>query len=245
MVSRRGFHEPQEKPRRFYKVVTVEQSEAGASVRLDGREVRTPGGARFTLPTIALAEQIAEEWRAQGETIELAGMHATRLANTAIDSIPSAREATAAAMAQYAGSDLTCYFAESPAGLAERQAAAWEPVLVRAERELKLPFVRACGIVHQAQPQASLERVRALALELDDFRLAGLAFGAALFGSTVLAVAAQRRWLSAEEAFERSRIDEAWQEERWGTDEEAAERTECLRLEARMLEQWFHNLGAG
>ncbi|MET0273510.1 MAG: ATP12 family protein [Phenylobacterium sp.] len=238
----KGYREPGEKPRRFYKAVEVAQGEGGFTVLLDGRGVKTPGGVRLVLPTRALAEQVAEEWAGQGEHIELAGMHATRLANTALDSIPAAREATAQSIADYAGSDLLCYFAEAPQGLVERQTAHWVPVLDRAEGELGLAFVRAAGIVHRTQPEATLAQVKALALEADDFALAGLAFGTSLFGSAVLAFGVRRGWLSGEQAYELSRLDEAWQEEKWGVDAEAAERTARLFVEARMLERWFRNL---
>jgi chaperone required for assembly of F1-ATPase len=238
----RGFREPGEKPRRFYKTVEVAEANGGFTVLLDGRNLRAPKGARLVLPTRALAEQVAEEWAGQGETLDIARMHATRLANTAVETMPQAREATAGAIADYAASDLLCYFAETPAGLVERHTRLWGPILERAEAEAGLTFVRSAGVVHRSQPPETLERVRALALELDNSGLTGLAFGAALFGSAILAIALQRGWLSGEEAFALSRLDEAWQEEAWGVDAEAAERTARLRGEARMLERWFRGL---
>jgi chaperone required for assembly of F1-ATPase len=84
--------------------------------------------------------------------------------------------------------------------------------------------------------------VKSIALDLDDFGLTGLAFGAALFGSAVLAIAVQRGWLPGEAAFDLSRLDEAWQEEKWGVDAEAAERTLRLRGEAVLLDRWFRGL---
>jgi chaperone required for assembly of F1-ATPase len=215
---------------------------SGFTVMLDARALRGPKGAQVILPTRALADLVAAEWAAQGETLALAAMHATRLANTALESVPQAREATAQEIADYAASDLVCYYATGPAGLLERQQRLWIPVLERAADELGLAFVRASGIVHQAQPPETLARVKALALELDDFRLTGLAFGTALFGSSVLALAVQRGWLDGEAAFDLSRLDEVWQEEKWGVDEEAAERTERLRGEAVMLQRWFEAL---
>jgi chaperone required for assembly of F1-ATPase len=239
---RKGFHEPVEKPRRFYKSVEVADADGGFAVLLDGRALRTPGGARLLAPTRALAEQIAAEWAAQGDIIEMTGMHATRLANTALDSIGAARETTADQVARYAGSDLLLYFAEEPASLVRRQAERWGPVLERAEAEARLSFVRAAGIIHQDQPQQTLDEVRRLALSLDDFGLAGLAFGASLYGSAILAVALQRGWLDGAQAFELSRLDEAWQEEKWGVDAEAAERAGRLREESEMLDRWFRSL---
>jgi chaperone required for assembly of F1-ATPase len=238
----RGFHEPQDKPRRFYETASVAPVEGGHAVLLDDRQLRGPKGAGVVLPTRALADQVAEEWAGQGERLELAQMHATRLANTAIESVPLAREATAQAIADYAASDLVCYFATQPEGLVERQQRLWGPVLDRAEAEAGFRFIRAAGIVHQVQPPETLARVKAIALELDDFGLTGLAFGAALFGSAVLAIALQRGWVTGPEAFALSRLDEAWQEEKWGIDAEAAARTERLAGEAAMLERWFRGL---
>ena len=242
MDLRKGFHEPTEKPRRFYRVVSVEPAEGGFGIRLDGRTLRTPKARPLVLPTRAVAQQIAAEWDAQVEIIEMATMHAARLANTAIETIGGARDGVADQVAQYAGSDLVCYFAEHPAALVARQEAAWAPVLARAEAELGLRFERCIGILHRDQPPDTLAKVRAIALSLDDFALAGLAFGVALFGSAVLSVALLKGWLGGEAAFDLSRIDEAFQEAQWGADAEAAERTQRLRGEAAVLERWFRNL---
>ncbi|MES2342966.1 MAG: ATP12 family protein [Pseudomonadota bacterium] len=238
----KGFKEAGEKPRRFYKQVAVAPVDGGFAVMLDNRNLRTPKAALMVLPTQALADLVAEEWAAQGDHIELALMHATRLANTALDAIPAAREGTADQIAQYAGSDLLCYYAQDPAVLLERQVRHWEPVLERAEHEFDVAFVRAAGIVHQSQPEQTLAKVKAMALTLDDFGLAGVAFGTALFGSAVLAFGLSRGWMTGIQALELSRLDEIFQEEKWGIDDEAAERTARHMVEAQMLERWFKAL---
>jgi chaperone required for assembly of F1-ATPase len=216
--------------------------EGGWTVLLDARRLRTPRAEAFVTPTRALAELCAAEWAAQTDVIEMATMHATRLANTALDAIPKAREDTADQIARYAASDLVCYFAEGPEGLVARQEAGWLHLLERAEAELALKFERCRGIVFREQPAATLAGVRALALSEDDFGLAALAFGSALYGSAVLALAARQGWVDATGAFDLSRIDEAFQEEAWGVDAEAAERTHRLRSEAAVLDAWFRSL---
>lgn len=241
---RRGFQEASDRPRRFYKAVSIAEAEGGYAVLLDTRQVRGPLGGRLVAPTRALAELIAREWEGQGEFLDVAGMHATRLANTAIDSIPKARSATAQSVSDYASSDLLCYFAEEPEALVARQTAQWEPVLQRAEGELALRFVRAAGIIHRPQPEATLAKVRDLAAALDDFRLTGVAFGASLYGSAVLALALERGWIDGAEALALSRLDEIFQEEAWGIDEEAAERVARLSVESAVLEAWFRALDA-
>ena len=232
------------KPKRFWKEAAAgPEGEGGFPVLLDGRQARTPAGRPLRLPTVALAELAAAEWAAQPEEFDYASMPATRLAFTVIDRVPTAREATVDEAARYAGSDLLCYFAEGPKALAERQAREWEPLLIWAERELGLALNRTAGVVHCAQPPETLARARALAAGVDDFALGGLAFGAPLFGSFVLALAVQRGRLSGEQAFDLSRLDETHQQEQWGVDAEAAQRAERMRGEAVMLEAWFRALG--
>lgn len=240
---KKGFHEPGDKPRRFYKDVSVAAEGGGFQIKLDGRNVRSPKGGVLVLPTRALADLAAAEWASQADVIELAGMNVTRLAFTALEAVPQARDGVAQQVADFAGSDLLCYYAEEPQALAARQTQYWSPLLDRAQRELGLVFLRAVGIVHRAQPDETLAQVKALALELDDFALAGVAFGTSLFGSAILALTLQRGWLTGEQAYELSRLDEAYQEEKWGIDEEAAERTARLFEESTMLDRWFRALG--
>ena len=225
--------------KRFYKAVDIAASGDGWAVQLDGRTARTPDRAPLILPTEALARLVADEWAAQAEHILFGTMPATRLAFTALDRAPGAHDALADEVARYAGSDLLCYFAEAPPALLARQTAAWSPVLDWAEAELGLRFHRVAGIVQRAQPPETLARVRELAAALDPFGLTALAYAAPLFGSAVLSLAVERAHLSGVDAFTLSRLDEIHQEEAWGVDAEAAERTSAMAVEADTLERWF------
>ena len=231
--------QPTEKPHRFYKQATGAAFEGGYAVLLDGRPARTPGGLRLKLPTLALAELLAAEWEATQGVINFEAMPATRLAFTVIDRAGAVRESIAAQVARYAGSDLLCYLAEGPQSLIDQEEGAWAPWREWAARELDLTLACTTGIGHVQQPPESLYRAEVLALELDDFNLAALAFAAALLGSAVLAFAVQRGALHASAALAVSRVDEIFQEERWGVDAEAAARVDVLEREAAMIEAWF------
>ncbi len=244
VAARKGFRESEERLKRFWKTVDVAAVDGGWAVRLDGRTPRTPAGRRLVLPTQAAARLVADEWAAQGEFLDPATMPATRLASTAIDRIGQAREAVADEIAAFAASDALCYLAEEPASLVEQQARRWAPWREWAARELGVALEPAEGIIHRAQDPASVARVRRLALELDDFALTGLAAATPLLGSAVLALALSRAALSGEDAFELSRLDEAFQESRWGVDEENAARTAARRAEAVLIQRWFEALAA-
>jgi chaperone required for assembly of F1-ATPase len=242
VAARKGFREPAERLKRFWTAVDVAAGEGGWAVRLDGRAPKTPAGARLVLPTEAAAGLVAGEWAAQGEHLDPAAMPATRLASTAIDRVSRAREPVADEIAAFAGSDLLCYLADAPASLVEQQAREWGPWRDWAGG-LGVPLEACEGVVHRPQDPAAVARVRDLALALDDFALTGLATAVPLLGSAVLGLAVQRGALSGDAAFDLSRLDEAFQESRWGVDEEAAARTAARRAEAQLLERWFRALG--
>ena len=233
-----------DRPRRFYQAVAVLADDGRFVVTLDGRKAKTPDGAPLAAPSEALARRLADEWDAQATHIDLNSMPLTRLAYTAIDRTGRTRAETAAEVARFAGSDVLCYFADAPTDLLEAEVKHWGPVLDWAQTGLGLELVRVTGVTHRPQPPATLARVEALALELEDFALTGLVFCTALFGSAILAFAVERGELSGHAAFELSRLDEALQVERWGEDAEATARTKGLRAEAELAERWFRALQA-
>jgi chaperone required for assembly of F1-ATPase len=234
---------PTPAPRRFYdEVAAVPATDGRFEIRLDGRSALTPGGAPLAAPTAALGRLLASEWVGQGATIAPATMPATRLAGAILDGGESARTRATEAIADYASSDLICYFAPFPRALAERQAAVWGPLLDWAKAARGLAFVRAVGIVHQPQPRDTLERLRGLLAELDDFTLAGLAQAASLFGSAILALALRDQRLDVAAALAAARLDETFQEAQWGADPENARRSAIMAREADGLARWFDAL---
>lgn len=232
------------KPKRFYKAAGTAPVAGGFAVQLDGRAPKSPAKNPLLAPTRALADLIAAEWEVQSEYIDTSLMPATRLAFTAIDRIAETRAEVAREITAYAASDHLCYRAEHPAALVERQERAWGAILDWAKAEHGLTFTPVAGIIHQPQPPATLASVEALALTLDDFALAGLAFAAGLYGSTVLALAVRAGRLTGRAALDLARLEELFQAEQWGQDEEAAARAEALGVEAEMIDRWFAALRA-
>ncbi|MEO1304118.1 MAG: ATP12 family protein [Pseudomonadota bacterium] len=229
-------------PKRFYKSAGIQKAEYGFAVELDGRAIKTPAKAPLVLPTPALAEAIAEEWNAQSETLDLQNMTLTRLANVALDRTPDTRADLADELSRYAGTDVTCYLAEAPIELRERQENMWKPWREWAGKELGVVLVPVIGLIASPQPQASLDAVRDYALRCDSFRLTALMWACSLFGSAVLALAVEQRALNAETALAASCVDEDWQIEQWGKDEEATAVRDRREQDAKALQLWFDAL---
>lgn len=228
-------------PKRFWKAATAEPCDGGFTVRLDGRPVKTPAKTPLVLPTLAMAQAIAAEWDAQEGLLRPETMPATRAANSALDKVAPQHDAVVEEVARYGGSDLLCYRAEGPAELVARQEAGWGPWLDWAAQSLAAPLHVTTGIIHVAQPPESLARLRAAVAQASPFQLAALHDLVAITGSLVLGLALARGCLTADSAFDLSRIDEHWQAEQWGVDEEAAALDAARRQALRDAAQ-FHRL---
>lgn len=226
--------------KRFWKEVTVEPEGDGWGIRLDGRPVRTPARARLSVPSKPLAEVIAEEWRNVGEAIDPHSMPLTGLANAAIDRVAPERDVFAQGLARYAEADLACYRAEGPRGLVERQEKEWDLLLAWARRRFDVDFVTTRGLMHVAQPEGTVKQLSHAIGTLEPFHLAGLSPLITIGGSLIVALAMLEKAIAPEQAWDAISIEERWQLEQWGADEEAvaalANRRRDFLAAARFLE---------
>lgn len=227
--------------KRFWKEAAVAEEPGGFAVLLDGRGVRTPAKRPLILPTRALAEAVASEWQAQEGQVRPETMPVTRSANSALDKVASQFDEVTEMLAAYGGTDLLCYRATAPEALVARQAQAWDPVLAWAARRFEAPLETTAGVMHQAQPETSLTRLANHVRGFSPFQVAGFHDLVAISGSLILGLGVTEGHLLPEEAWELSRLDETWQIEQWGADEEAAE-IEAFRRTAFLQAARFYAL---
>ena len=206
--------------KRFYETARTGEGDA---VLLDGKPVKTPARRALSAPTHELAEAIADEWDSQRDVIDPARMPLTRLANAIIDAVSDAPRPVADEIEKYLRSDLVFYRAEAPAGLVEKQARAWDPVLAWARDRFNARFVLAQGIMHVAQPRESVEALRT-AIPAEPWRLGAVSLITTLTGSGLLAVALAHRAFDPGEVWSAAHVDEDWQMSQWGRDEFALQR---------------------
>ncbi|HWK36449.1 ATP12 family chaperone protein [Sphingomonas sp.] len=225
--------------KRFWKTVEVVRDGDGFGITLDGRRVRTPGRAALTVPGRTLAEAIADEWRAVADDIDPRDMPLTGLANAAIDKIAPDAATFAAGLARYGESDLLYYRAEEPAPLVARQRAAWDPLLDWARARYDVHFETTAGVMHRAQPEATLARLGEAIAARTPFELAGLSHIVTVTGSLVAALALLEGAADADTVWHAARIDDDWQAEQWGEDDLALQSAAAHRADfdagARLL----------
>ena len=210
-------------PRVVWSAVSVAVEGDGFGIRLDGRPVRTPAKRPLTLPTRALAEAVAAEWAAQRDRLDPTAMPVTRAANAAIDRVAPHRAEVVRTIAAYGETDLLCHRAASPRELAERQRLAWDPLLDWAAEALGARLTPVAGLMPAAQDAGALAALTAHVAGRDPFTLNALGDLVSLSGSLVLGLAVLEGRLTPLAGWEMSRIDETFQQEKWGVDAEAAE----------------------
>ena len=230
--------------KRFWNDVSIEAHGGGWRLLLDGRAVKTQGGRAQIVPTTALAQALASEWAAQGEEIDPGLFILRDLTDTALDVIAQDHAGTVATLLRYAETDTLCYRAEPEDALHARQQELWDPLVSAAEARWDVHFIRVNGILHQAQPAATLARLEALLQPKDHFALAALTTLASITASLVTALAALEHGADAEALWNAAELEEAWQAELWGSDYEAEHRR-ARRFAAFEAAMRFAGLAAG
>ena len=226
--------------KRFWKSADAVACADGYTVHLDDRAMRTPAKSPLTLPTLSMAEAIAAEWNAQDETVDPHRMPVTKSANSAIDNVVGCVSEVATMLAAYADTDLICYRAAGPDGLVLRQCSAWDPLLAWVFERFEARLVPVEGVIHHPQPEQTLERLRIPLDAMTPFEMTAMHDLVSLSGSLVIGLAVSDGYGSPDDLWRCSRIDEDWQVEHWGEDDEAAQTAAGNRLAfleaARFLE---------
>lgn len=221
-----------ELPKRFYTTVDVARGQDGYSVTLDGRQLRSPGKKiPVVVQAIEIAQAIASEWAAQGEFIDPATMPMTRLINSAVESGDEMVPAFRAEIGKFAGNDLLLYRADSPQELVAEQERIWDGALVKLARHFDVGFQPTMGILHQAQPEATLAKLDASLEGLGLHLLTAMVSITGLTGSGLLTIALYNQLLTPDEVWDAAHLDEDHQIRLWGEDEEAQDRRKKRRIE--------------
>lgn len=223
-----------EQVKRFYKAVSVNETDDGFEIRLDERPLRTKSRNILIAPTVSLADAIRREWDEQEDEIDLASTPLTNLLADAIDAdaAPQWRDD----ILDYLRSDLVCYRAGAPQALVERQADAWDQYLDWLRNELAAALVVTTGVMSTPQPDIAIDRIRTTLDAASRETLSALRKATAITGSAVMALALWKKVFAAHDIYAASIVDETFQAEQWGEDAEALARR-------RVIEQEFIHVG--
>ena len=230
--------------KRFYNEVEARAASGrdgdGWQVMLDGRGVKTMKGTPQVVPNESLALELATEWRGQGEEIDPAMFRLRDMVDYAIDIVAPHPEGVAYKLVAYGDTATLLYRADPDEPLHARQLEVWEPIVTGFEAREGVKLVRVSGIIHRQQDEAAMARLRDRLATLDPYSLAGVEAMTTLAASLVIGLSATEPDADGDGLWDAASLEEEWQADLWGRDEEAEDRRVRRRadfLTARWLTQ--------
>lgn len=209
---------------------TVTDQSGAFAVSKQGSPVSTPERRPMLLPTRALAEAVAFEFKQHGK-FAAGKMPITTLAQTAIDRIDDQRELIVESLMVYVDTDALAYRAGEAGAVLDRQKRDWDPIIAWFEKRFGATWQTTSGVMPIDQTPELHKAVRAYLAALSTMKLAACCMLSATYSSVLLAVAVTEDYISAEGAFNTSRLEEDIQAEQWGRDPEAERRAQKIKEE--------------
>ncbi|MEM7703670.1 MAG: ATP12 family protein [Pseudomonadota bacterium] len=210
--------------KRFYDKVGTCKLESAWQVTLDGRGLKTVQGTPQLLPTQGLAEALANEWDIEGEELDPAAFPMRDMADYAIDIVSHTKVEVAKKLLAFADTDTLLYRADPDEKLYPLQQQVWEPIVSAFEAREGVTFKRVSGIMHVEQDPATMDALRPRLAKLDPFALTALEAMTNLAASLTIGLSALEPDADTGQLWRAASLEEEWQADEWGRDEEAEER---------------------
>nr|CDS28499.1 ATP synthase mitochondrial F1 complex assembly [Hymenolepis microstoma] len=202
-------------------------SEPGYEILLDKSRLRTPGGNVLCVPHEGLALAIAQEWDSQKQNIKRFTLALTNICSHVIDNpTERSKEKIVNGIMEFADTDTICYRVETPEELHAEQEEKWGPILnvIQTQYNFRPPVTTGFDLAF-ISPK-SRELITSHLLSYNRWGLVGIQTCVENLKSLWLTLAMVDGYITSKRAVELSRLEQTFQEKRWGSVE------------------WFHEVDA-
>lgn len=196
---------------------TIDKIDDYYTIKINNRNVKTPLGNLLTVPDETLAHIIANEWKAH---TDLKFMHATTLANTAIDNpFNETQTEVIDSILEYLRFDTLRFRTNEPPELAQMQHKDWSPVIRWFEQnyKCKIPIEDGCLTIADSLPDDTRNNLSRHLATLNRWPLVGLKFMTENLKSFILCASLAERHLRVGPAVSLSRLETKFQTEKWSS----------------------------
>ena len=152
------------------------------------------------------------------------------------------REEVIDRLVRFALTDMMLFWGQNE-DLVKRQEKIWGPLLEWANEEINTKFIRTQSLDVPEQEKTSGYRLKVFLEKLSDRELAAFYVAALNMKSVLLAAALVKGRINAKQAFEAAYLEELWQAENWGVEEEAEKRRAEVRQELVEIEKFLKQNG--
>lgn len=141
-------------------------------------------------------------------------------------------------LVQFSLTDMLLFWGQEK-DLIARQEEEWAPLLKWAQQELDAQMVTTHGLNVPEENKASGYKLKKFMEGLSDKELVAFYAAALNMRSVLLAAALVKGRINAEQAFKAAYLEELWQSENWGTDEDSEKRRGELKEELLQIEHFL------
>ncbi len=150
------------------------------------------------------------------------------------------REDIISRLMKYAETDLLLFWGTNE-DLVAKQEKLWQPLLEWAKEEFQTQFVKTQQLDVPVQDKKTGVRLKLFLESLSDKELAAYYLAALNMRSVLLAAALVKGRINAKEAFEAAYLEELYQAEMWGSDDEAETKRKERLQELCDIEKFLHS----
>lgn len=206
-----------DKKKRFYKTVSVVQSNGFYEVNLDSRKLKTPSGQIFQVASEALAYSVANEWLSQKDVILLSQMHLTGLCNTSLDNPGRTdKQVLVDEILGFLETDTVLFYNCEPPELLEKQKQVWSPLIIWFNQRYGVNVEPTVDISAPLISERDVGRLRKHLMSYSWNAIQGITFGVDAAKSLILMCAVIDRQITVKEAVHLARLELSHQTDQWG-----------------------------
>ena len=222
--------------KKFWETIEIKKvSSKKFYILLDNKKLKTPLKKELTLSNHLMAKEVLKEWDQRSDIINTDDLVFYGLLSTAIDRVREEKNSYINDIINFIDTDLICYRADNPIDLVSHQNKYWDPIVSLIEKYINTKVSVFKGVMPSQQNSKVHHKVKNLVVELSDIQISVLHRITNLIGSVFLALCILKKDLSNKQAFELSFLDELWQAENWGYEEDASTKRKKIRTELNRL----------
>ena len=218
--------------RKFWKTVKVKKKSSNSyEILLDENVLKTPMKKKITIQNSKIAEEIYKEWNQDKNIVDTDAMIFYGIISTSIDKISNNRILYVNEILNFIDTDLICYRAEEPNDLVQWQSKNWDPILLKVEKYINNKIDVFKGIMPLKQNKGIKFKITKYLTKFSDLEIIALHKITNITGSIFLSLCILNNDIIKEKVFELSHLDELWQAENWGYEEEASKNREKIKIQ--------------
>ena len=219
-----------------WKTVQVKEKSINSyEILLDNNILKTPLKNELIIPNAKIAEEIYKEWNQETNFLNTDNMVFYGIISTSIDKIFDNRKQYVDDVLDFVNTDLICYRADKPIDLVQWQSKNWDPIISKVEKYINYKINIFKGIMPVRQDKQIHLKITTFLTEFSDLEIAVLHRITNITGSIFLTLCILKNDKIKKNAFELSYLDELWQAEKWGYEEEASKNRENINNELNRI----------